>query len=420
VAAARPRDGTMTDPAELWSGSRRSRLLAWALAGTGLLVFALVSVEQSLTRGWPGLWDALLGGAPLVVFFVLLGTLLALRQPGNAIGWLLLAGGLTWLLTGAGEYYVAYAVAHNHVTETARLAAGFNYSGWPVGVLCSVGLPLLLFPAGRTRSPRWRWVLVAMVTGCALVLVSSIVSTEPVVGPGSPPATLVNPWGVERLAAVSGFGRFLGVVLVMTTSLVAVVGIAVRFRSAAGTERQQLRWVRAGGVLAVAGMLSHPIGTQVLGLNPTLTDILVTTGIGSLPVCFTIAILRYRLYDLDRVVSRTVTYAAVTGLLVATYVGLVTAVSRLTPSSSSLSVAASTLAVAALFQPLRRRVQAVVDQRFNRARYDAECIVEAFSRRLREQVDLDLVRAELLTVARQSMQPVSATLWLRGADVAPS
>ena len=140
-------------------------------------------------------------------------------------------------------------------------------------------------------------------------------------------------------------------------------------------------------------------------------------GLSCLPLSLTVAVLRYRLYDLERVVSRTVSYAAVTGLLIATYVALVTGVSRLTPSGSSLAVAGSTLAVAALFQPLRRRVQHTVDRRFNRARFDADRTVDDFRRTLREQVDLEVVRGELLEVAQQTMQPVSAGLWLRPQEL---
>lgn len=191
---------------------------------------------------------------------------------------------------------------------------------------------------------------------------------------------------------------------------VAAVGIAMRFRSSSGTVRQQLRWVGAGALLAAGGMLSIFASGFLLGLPELLINTLVVVGIGCVPLSITV-----RLYDLDRIVSRTVTYGALTGLLVAVYVGLVTVVSRLTPSGSSLAVASSTLAVAALFQPLRKRVQARVDRRFNRARYDADRTVEAFRTRLRDEVDLDSVRGELLGVVRDTLQPQSAGVWLRSS-----
>jgi hypothetical protein len=206
-----------------------------------------------------------------------------------------------------------------------------------------------------------------------------------------------------------------------------MIGIALRFRSTSGIERQQLRWVRAGAILAVASMflvyVPGVVATKVVAVNDAIAhvstgvfDALVVVGIACVPASFTVAILRYRLYDLDRIVSRTVSYAAVTGLLLATYVVVVTTVSRLTPGGSSLAVAASTLAVAALFQPVRRRMQDLVDRRFNRSRYDAARTVEAFRTRLRSQVDLDTVRADLLTVTRDTMQPTAAALWLRPPD----
>jgi len=167
-------------------------------------------------------------------------------------------------------------------------------------------------------------------------------------------------------------------------------------------------------------MLSIFASGFLLGLPELLINTLVVVGIGCVPLSITVAVLRFRLYDLDRVVSRTVTYGAVTGLLLAVYVGLVTAVSRLTPSGSSLAVASSTLAVAALFQPVRRRVQLAVDRRFNRARYDADRTVDVFRRRLREEVDLDAVRTELLAVAQQTLQPASSALWLRDTAERPT
>jgi hypothetical protein len=230
---------------------------------------------------------------------------------------------------------------------------------------------------------------------------------------------VTSPWALERGSDVASAAGTLGGVAVMLSVLMAMVGVALRFRSATGVERQQLRWVRAGAVLAVVGMLSVAIGSGLLGLSSGVSDVLVTLGIACVPLSLTVAVLRYRLYELDRVVSRTVTYAAVTGLLVATYVGLVTAVSRLTPSSSSLAVAASTLAVAALFQPLRRRVQSRVDRRFNRARYDAARTVEDFRLRLRDEVHLDAVRDDLLAVVRRTVQPEAAGLWLRKDGVRP-
>jgi len=403
----------MTELQECWPGSPRSRALAWGLAGVSVLGFGAVWALDLRRFGWSAVGTNLLSGVMLVVFFVGLGTLLSLRQPANPIGWLLTAAGMTWLVSGAASDFAKHAVAKDHVTVAAQLAAALDANIWPLGVLCAVGLPLLLFPAGRLRSNRWRWVFGTMVADCLLLLVVLAVTPGRVVTPTNAAGSLVNPWGVERLGTVASVATNVGLPLFLLTILAAVVGVIARFRAASGAERLQLRWVLTGAALAISGILTVYLGGLVLGLSPGVTNVAVSAGIGCLPLSFTVAILRYRLYDLDRIVSRTVSYAIVSGLLVAAYVGLVTAVSRLTPSGNSLAVAASTLAVAALFRPLRRRVQAAVDRRFNRSRYDSARTVENFSLRLREQVDLDSVRADLLAVVHDTVQPATASLWLR-------
>ncbi|MEP6697046.1 MAG: hypothetical protein ABJA34_09235 [Pseudonocardiales bacterium] len=400
----------MNTQPDSWPGSARSRTLAGGLAGVAIAGFAALTALNLRYAGWSAVAKDS-SSVLLVGCFVGLGTLLALRRPANPIGWLLTAGGLEYLLGQAAGDFARHALTAGHPTATARLAATFAYGGWPLGVLCSVGLPLVLFPGGRLASPRWRGVFVAMVAACPLAMVGAALTTVPFVGPANPAVQMVSPWGVVGTPAdaVSALGKL----SLETMILVAAIGIVVRFRSASGAERQQLRWILTGAVLATAGIVSHPIGTQVLGLRNGAVDVVSAVGTGCLPVSIAIAILRYRLYDLDRIVSRTVSYATVTGLLIAVYVGLVTAVSRLTPTSSSLGVAGSTLAVAALFQPLRRRVQNVVNRRFNRSRYDAARTVEAFTVRLREQVDLESISADMLAVVRQTVQPATASLWLR-------
>ncbi|MEP6697045.1 MAG: hypothetical protein ABJA34_09230 [Pseudonocardiales bacterium] len=398
-----------------WAGSIRSRALAWSLAGVAGVGFAVLVVLNFRHVGVAKFSGNLLSGVLLVGTFVFLGTLLALRQPANPIGWLLTAGGLTWLSSEAALDYATFELAHGHATRAALIAAAYDSNIWPLGVLCGVGLPLLLFPAGRTRSPRWRWLLRVMVAAGVLLIVGATVLPGPLDNPvNSLTASLSNPLGIAPIGPALQVVLF-GVTLpvFMLALLTAVVGVIVRFRTAAGLERQQLRWVLTGAVLAMCGGLSAYLGGTLVHVPADVLNVAVTIGLGCLPVSLAVAVLRYRLYDLDRIVSRTVSYAAVTGLLIAVYAGLVTAVSRLTPTSNSLGVAGSTLAVAALFQPLRRRVQNVVNRRFNRSRYDAARTVEAFTVRLREQVDLDALQGDLLGAVRQTVQPASATLWLR-------
>lgn len=396
-----------------WPGSRRSRLLAWALAGVALVGFIRLGVRQVVDQGTAALGAFLLGALLLILVFCALGTLLALRRPANPIGWLFTIGGLTWLASETALVYAGRALAAGDVGALTRLAAAVDDNIWPLGILCSVGLPLLLFPSGHPRSQRWQRVLVVMVSACVVTLVVSAFSPGPIANPVDEAATVANPLGLPQFATLFGAVRGVSITVLMATTVAAVVGVLVRFRSAQGVERQQLRWVCAGAVLAICGNV-----TGSFHLTAWLRDLLIEVGIGSLPLSVAIAILRYRLYDLDRIISRTLSYAVVTGLLVAAYVGSVATVSRLIPSGSSLAVAASTLAVAAAFQPLRRRVQAAVDRQFNRSRYDAGRTVEAFSRSLREQVDLDVVRSDLLDVVHATLQPSQAALWLRRPETA--
>jgi hypothetical protein len=191
----------------------------------------------------------------------------------------------------------------------------------------------------------------------------------------------------------------------------AALCVVLRFRASSGVERQQLRWVVTGAAAAASAPLVL-VPLEQLGLLP-VTDAFAPVLLLSVPVAIAVAVLRYRLWDLDRLVSRTVTYAAVTALLVVPYLLVVPAASELAQGSGSLAVAAATLAVAALFQPARRRIQAVVDRRFNRRRYDAARTVEGFARRLRDQVDLDALHGELLAVVSQTVQPTRASIWLR-------
>jgi hypothetical protein len=199
-----------------------------------------------------------------------------------------------------------------------------------------------------------------------------------------------------------------GTLLWMATLVAALLCVVLRFRAARGVERQQLRWVAAGAAAAVAGLIGGAVAPQ-----DTLLSSVLYASVLCVPVAVAVAVLRYRLWDLDRLVSRTVTYALVTALLVVPYLLVVPAASRLAAGSGSLAVAAATLAVAALFQPLRRRVQDLVDRRFNRRRYDAARTLDAFAARLRDQVDLDALEGELLGVVDQTMQPATSTLWLR-------
>jgi hypothetical protein len=267
---------------------------------------------------------------------------------------------------------------------------------------------LLLTPTGSPPSPRWRWW--ARVTAAAPVVFVVAVTLEP--QPLDPAyRSMNNPLGLQALQLPIASGITVAGVVVGALSLV------VRFRRARGIERQQLRWVALAAMLVPVAILVALAGMAVD------SEVLIIWGAG---VCFAVlppaigaAILRYRLYDLDRIISRTLAYALLTVLLGLGYAAVVLGLGRLLPQDSSLAVAAATLAVAAVFQPARRRVQRLVDRRFNRRRYDAARTIAAFSGRLRDQVDLNTLTAELLTVVDQTVQPTQASLWLRPMSAKP-
>ena len=387
---------------------RTRTLLAWAfwLATLGCCAAGL-AVTLAVTR--PLTVAVLVEGAAHALAFPLgyatVGLVLSLRRPANPIGWLYAAAGLVWSLAIPGDSWLYQLVAeHRPLPLAAQVAAVFGEFSWAPATVLGVTLPALLVPDGRLRSRRWRPVAATSMVAAVLV----------VVGGGLAPAQLedlpiANPFGLAGPAgAVAGLLANVGTLLWVATMVASLACVVVRFRSSRGVERQQLRWVAAGAAAAVAGLLGGaavPQGTVLSGV--------LYSSVLFIPLAVTVAVLRYRLWDLDRLVSRTVTYAVVTALLVVPYLLIVPAAGRLVGGSGSLAVAAATLAAAALFQPLRRRVQDLVDRRFNRRRYDAARTVEGFAAHLRDQVDLDALRAELLAVVDQTMQPVGASLWLR-------
>jgi hypothetical protein len=392
---------------------RTTAALAWAL---WLVTFGCCAAGLGVTLAVyrPLTIDVLAEGAMYAFFFVLgfatVGLVVALRRPGNPIGWLYGAAGLAWAYTLPLEPWLEQLIReHRPLPLVAQVVAAAGTLSWAPAIALGVTLPALLLPDGRLRSRRWRLVVTSSVTGVVLIIVAGSLSPGPVEELGiANPLGLAGPAG--DLAAVLAV---VGVLLHWLSVPPALVCVVLRFRSSRGVERQQLRWVAAGAAAALGGLLvSLPSG---LGIAPNWISHIVYPALLSVPVGVAVAVLRYRLWDLDRLVSRTVTYALVTALLVVPYLLVVPAASRLAAGSGSLAVAAATLAVAAVFQPLRRRVQDLVDRRFNRRRYDAARTLDRFAARLRDQVDLDALEGELLGVVDQTMQPTRASLWLRHA-----
>jgi hypothetical protein len=390
---------------------RPKTLLAWSLwlASMGCCAGGLLAALLWVRPLTPELLTK--GAATALAFpvgYATVGLVLSLRRPANPIGWLYAASGLAWALGEPFQPWLDQLVRdHWPLPVAAQLAIVAGGSMWAPAVACGLTLPFLLLPGGRLRSPGWRVVVATAVTGASLVVAAGSLI------PGRLGDTsIANPFALAGGAGTVAMVLFdAGLALHAGSVVAALVSLAIGFRTSRGIERQQLRWVSTGGAAALAGLLTTlPVG---LGIASRVNDVIVYPAVLCVPASVAVALLRYRLWDLDRLVSRTVTYTLVTGLLVLPYLLVVPAAGRLAAGTGSLGVAAATLAAAAAFAPLRRRVQALVDRRFNRRRYDAVRTLDRFAARLRDQVDLDALRAELLAVVDQTMQPTQDSLWLR-------
>jgi hypothetical protein len=376
--------------------------------GWGLCAVSLTLVTLSLVYGsWAHslLWT-LTEWAPNAVWavsFPVVGALITTHRPRNPIGWLFCAVGIFQGLIIATEAYSDYALRIAPGTVPGGLLTNWVAQWvWAPSVGLLVTFLPLLFPDGRLPSPRWR--PVAWLSAFSIVLTCGLYGVLL-----WPLRAVVDRDQLKLLPAGQAIVVNAAAPFMLLCGLACLTALAVRFRQARGIERQQLKWLLfAAAITVVILSLSLSLVVNRLWLLPLSPAIPVAAGI---------AILRYRLYDIDRIISRTLEYGAVTAVLGLTYAGLVLVLGQLfggvTKDPPSWAVAGATLAVAALFQPARRRIQAVVDRRFNRRKYNAAKIIEAYSVRLREQLDLDALSAELLAVVDQTMQPTTRSLWLR-------
>jgi hypothetical protein len=381
---------------------------------TVILVAALVVL--SLLNHDPD--TDLAGNVPwifIAVVFAAVGFLVARRQLQNPIGWILLAIGLYLLLGQIGTTYSIIDFRLHHGALPLGLLAVWLGLLWAPAIVL-VALPVLLFPAGQLPSSRWRWTLRLYLSAWAIGLVGSflVAAATPIVIPSNGDPTYNHLSG--GVAIVQSVSRLL-LLVVVALWLTWIVRLLASYRRARGDRRQQLKWLMVGATLTVVASVLLVSGPWNSASAPAPVLVLVywacCLGIAGLPIALGVGILKYRLYDVDRLISRTLSYAIVTGLLIGVYVGLVTLATRVLPFSSPLGVAASTLAAAALFNPLRRRVQRLVDRRFNRARYDAEATVAAFAHLVRDDVDLEVVSSEFVRAVQTSVEPAHVSLWLR-------
>ena len=395
-------------------GARTAARLAWLACGLALLllvaglVLLWASPDGPLPEGDRSRLDQAINlmsllGPPL------LGELLASRRPSNPYGWLWLAYGLGWAVVGFTNAYVTYVSASGTaVSGWAGLIAWVNGFAF-VSLLGLTALILLLFPDGRPPSRRWRWLVWAI---GVLVVVTTIAAA---LLPADKADPIQNPLVVEgSIEAVADAVANVGITALLLAIPVAAGSLLLRFRRARGLERQQLKWLAYGGAFLAAYVALDLVSLTPAGLVDALIEALT---FGALYVGVGMAVLRYRLYDIDRLINRTLVYGLLTAMLGLVYAGAVLVLGQrfggVERDPPSWVVAAATLAVAALFQPARQRIQWAVDRRFNRRRYDMAKTVERFSARLRDEVDLDTLSAELLGVVDQTVEPTTASLWLR-------
>jgi hypothetical protein len=420
---------------------RASAWLAWSLAGLSLAMFLASVALYVLARSAqsPGNWVTVGTVSDTLVFvlflaFPIVGALIATRRPQNPIGWICLADGLLWMLLGMTDSYSVYGVARpGSVPFPVAIGTLGNQWLWvPTVGLLGIYL-LLLFPDGRLPSKRWR--PLAWLSGAVIVLLSVTEGLAP--GPLENQGGVRNPFGLEELPWLADAALVM-LPLLPACILASAVSLVLRYRHSRGEVRQQIKWIAfvasfAGLLYLIALVSPFIFAPEFLGSGGRLPPLplwlellfsVAVLGLAGIPVAIGFAVLKYRLYDIDVVINRTLVYGLLTVMLAAVYFGGVATTQAIlravTGQESQLAIVVSTLAIAALFNPLRRRVQAFVDRRFYRRKYDATKTLAAFSAKLRNETNLDALNAELVGVVQETMQPSHVSLWLRPDPVPKS
>jgi hypothetical protein len=344
--------------------------------------------------------------------FAATGWVLAFRRPANPLGWIMLGSAFFFALSEDASYYTVADYGLRHGDLPLGAVALLAQPGWAPGIV-ALGLLILLFPDGRLPSSRWRWLAAAYAAVAALWMAGTVVLTVRALADHRTQVdsggNLLLLGGQDPAAGWWNLVQSLFFPLLLACWLASIASQALSFRRSSGERRQQLKWLLAGSIVTLAGLGPAAFakgipGSVVLGA--------MVIAFLALPVSIGVAVLRYRLFDIDRIVSRTLAYAIVTGLLVGVYAGLVLLTTEVFGFHTPVAVAASTLAAAALFTPVRRRVQRLVDRRFNRARYDAETTVAAFADRLKDAVNLDAASDDLAKTVHQALEPAHLSVWV--------
>jgi hypothetical protein len=403
--------------------------LAWSLAALSVAMFlasaalCVLLVRFVQTPGGP---DSDLPGVILLLYlpflaFPTVGASIASARPENPIGWILLADGLLWMLVSVTDFYGVYGLIGPSSVPFALAIAGLNNWMWVPAVGLFGTYLLLLFPDGRLPSRRWR--PLAWLCGAVIVLASVGVMLAP--GPLQGLSGVRNPFGVEGVPWLRVAGTAVLPMLPLCM-LASASSLVMRFRRSGGEVREQIKWIAfAASVVVIVYLLTMvaslvvPSATWFAAGSPLWLNILQYAALVSLtavPTAVGFAVLKYRLYDIDIIINRTLVYSTLTATLVAIYFGGIVLLQRVfllfTGQQSTLAVVASTLLIAALFTPLRRHIQSFIDRRFYRNKYDARKTLEAFSSRLRDKSDLEALNNRLVAVVRETMQPAHVSLWL--------
>lgn len=386
----------------------------WLAWGLWVLMLVLAAAGWVVRTAWHAVPDDLSTSGTIaftaaMIVFGTVGVLVVMHVPANPLGWMFLAIALLveGLIGLTGQYAYQGLVQETDSLPGALFAAWVYSWLWFPAVALILLVPIL-YPTGRAPGRRWRVVLNGLI-GMVTVITIVIMFYPGTLGDGTPPLP-DNPVGIGALESVPGGDALIGIAFVLLV-VSAALAMIVRFRRSRGDERQQMKWMTFAAVFLAAGL----IVPDVVGVKDT-GDVFFAISVSTLPIALGIAMLKYRLYEIDRLINRTLVYAVLTAVLGAAYVGLVLGGQALFSTfagGSNLAIAASTLVVAALFLPVRSRVQHFVDRRFYRRRYDAERTLEGFGARLREQIELETLRGELRGAVEETMQPTHVAVWLR-------